>query len=184
MTTRLRSTVLTVALLFAGAEAVSAEGLFRPAGAAQGEARALQDAGIPRGLRPLRTALVVADPAYVSSRIAPSGTANLTEDQRELAVNRLPANLNISLFPDVSLRLRREFANAYYGGGVEWAGSSVDFHNCGATLSVERGILSGEVECADLDRSYYISHIDRDLYRVYEVVRPRDRVGYCDTDPP
>jgi hypothetical protein len=176
--------ILVVGFLFASTQVASGDGLFRPANVPPGAARTLPDSGLPQSLEITRTTILTADPVYIRSRMAPSGTANLPEAERKAALSRLPPDLKVSLFPDVLLTLRRYglFAYSHRPQAFRWYGETDLPSNCGAYLDVDDGVLGGDIECAGLNRSYYITHIEGHLYRIYEVIRPRDMVGFCDTD--
>jgi hypothetical protein len=174
-------TILTAAFLFAGAQTAAAEGLFRPANLTARAASTLRDTP-PLGMRHLRitrNALVRVDPVYLRSRLAPANTTHLvTPGQRNAAASRLSPDLILTLFPDVTLRLRRDFVVSYGPELFAWEGDSIDErYNCGASLASEHGIVGGQIDCGD--RFYNIRHVDGSLYRVWEAVRvtyPTDEV--------
>jgi hypothetical protein len=164
-------TILTAVVLFAAAQTAAAEGLFRPANLTDRAASALRDAP-PTGMKHLRitrNALLRVDPVYLRTHLAPSNTANLSDAQREAAATRLAPDLTLQLFPDVTLRLRRDFVVSYGPELFAWEGGSSDNHNCGASLPSEHGIVGGEIDCGD--PFYNIIHVEGSLYRVWEAVR-------------
>ena len=158
-----------------GATPAAAEGLFRPATVS--EARVAQAAKSDQAQaspepQALRKGLVAIDPYYFRSRLAPAGTEKLSNADRDALVARLPTELDVTLFPDVALRLRRSGDREGRSDGPTsffWAGTAEGSRVCDAFISIERGELFGEIICADSRKEYRISHLTENIYEIVEL---------------
>ena len=164
-----------IAIGMLGLGPAAADGLFKLAtasevSAAQGTHSSQSQASPEPNVR--RKGVVAIDPYYLRSRIAPDGTEKLSDNDRDALVARLPTDLELTLFPDVVLRLRRSGDKEGRSDGPTsffWAGAAQNGRVCDAFISIERGELFGEIVCADSGKEYRISHITGNLYEVVEM---------------
>ena len=158
-------------------QAAAADGLFRQPSSAERQAAtaAVSEAEpLPPDLEVTRTAIVVADPYYVRSHLAPEGAQNLTEDQRNIAASRLTSEIKMTLFPDITLNLRRTGISAFPKdpNTYLWSGHAEPPRAGDVSITVADGIFGGEIVLYDSNKTYLISHLDGNLYRVLETITP------------
>jgi hypothetical protein len=162
-------------LMFAAPSAL-ADGLFR--GATEAEQRTVPGDVMPatRGdVQVLRSALLVVDPHYFRSHLAPPDTARLSEAERNAAASRLMPDLKMQLFPDITLEFERTgvLASLDVADNFHWSGWSKSPRKCDIEIAIQSGVMSGASFCPDVAKAYFVNQIDGNLYRVIEAVMPQ-----------
>lgn len=118
----------------------------------------------------VRERLVRLDGQVLAARLLPAGAAT-TPDRAERS-RRLPATIELPLFPDAAVVARRTDVAPAYGGGVAWNGAVVggrasDF----ATLIVTPRSVTGHVQAGG--RTYRIEPAAGGLHRIQELRQRR-----------
>lgn len=152
---------LLVAMVVAAAPAAAGE-LFRPTGATSAPA-ASAAAGI------VRQRLVVLDPAEVAAALLPPAAAPA---DRAAAARRLPAAVDLPLFPGVAVRAERTAVEVAPSGGVVWTGRVRDGRASDyAVLVVDDSTITGQIQTGA--RLYRVEPAGGGLHRVLELEPPR-----------
>lgn len=130
----------------------------------------------PRSAARLCSEPLVLDSNYFRARVAPPNIGSLPEAKRTAAASRLPPELMIQLFPNVSLDFRRSGVTAYGGSSnvFYWYGFSLPPRNCDLRLFARDSTVSEAIiNCVDVERSYYVTKIDGSFYRAAETNMPK-----------